>query len=198
MQFFEVFDHLQVEPELVDRYEDTEVLKVAASRKSAAVIVYISGKRPIEHRYIRRMESQLQKQLFSEMGNTVSLSASYQLSGQYNPETLWNLYQNSILEEVQEIGALEYTVLKSAEISFEANVMYLDLKDTFINRHEAGHLIEYLENMYQQRYGYMVRVTPRYHTLPEEEKDHRHDRCQLDHHPEHFHKRNRHFLRFQR
>ena len=171
MQFFEVFDHLQVEPELVDRYEDTEVLKVAASRKSAAVIVYISGKRPIEHRYIRRMESQLQKQLFSEMGNTVSLSASYQLSGQYNPETLWNLYQNSILEEVQEIGALEYTVLKSAEISFEANVMYLDLKDTFINRHEAGHLIEYLENMYQQRYGYMVRVTPRYHTLPEEEKE---------------------------
>ena len=65
MQFFEVFDHIRVDAELAGIYENTEVIKVAASRKSAAVTVYIAGTRPIEHKDIKRMEYQLQKQLFS-------------------------------------------------------------------------------------------------------------------------------------
>ena len=56
MQFFEVFDHIRVDAELAGIYENTEVIKVAASRKSAAVTVYIAGTRPIEHKDIKRME----------------------------------------------------------------------------------------------------------------------------------------------
>ena len=171
MQFFEVFDHIRVDAELAGIYENTEVIKVAASRKSAAVTVYIAGTRPIEHKDIKRMEYQLQKQLFSEIGNTVSLEAKYSLSAQYNPETIWRLYEGSILEEVMEQGAIEYTLLKSAKISFESNVMYLDLRDSFIGRNKGAQLCAFLESMYQQRYGFMIQVRPRYYKVEEENQE---------------------------
>ena len=57
MQFFEVFENLIVEQALVEMFEEVVVLRVAASRTTNRILVYISSKRLISRKNIKKMEA---------------------------------------------------------------------------------------------------------------------------------------------
>ena len=119
MNLFEVFDEVPVKPDLETVFRDVEVVKVTASRSTGKTIVHLKSRRLIEHQDIVKIEQELYGQFFGRVGQTVVLSVEYQLSGQYNPESLWNMHKDNIIMEIGKESRMASFLLRSADISFD-------------------------------------------------------------------------------
>lgn len=63
----------------------------------------------------------------------------FELSSQYNPEKLMDIYKESILEEFREYSHIQYNALKTAKIEYPSeNEMLLTLEDTVLNHSMEG------------------------------------------------------------
>lgn len=170
MQFFEVFENLIVEQTLLEMFEEVVVLRVAASRTTNRILVYISSKRLIGHKIIKKMEALLQKQLFSRTMNRVELFDTYELSAQYTPANLWDIYLESFYAEIQEKSVLDYNILRNGEILFDDLTITIRLEDSFLNQKRSTDIKNYLETVYLERFSFPVKVKFEY-IERKEEKD---------------------------
>ena len=175
MNLFEVFEEIRVKPDLENVFRDVEVEKVTASRSTGRTVIHLKAKRLIEFYDLTEMEAALTAQFFGRVGQKVELSVKYQLSGQYNPKSLWDLYEESVIEEVGKESRMASFLLKSAGISFDMEInparMVLDVEDTFVNRTLVAELKTFLETMYEKRFGFQVHVEAEYHEPAEKKKN---------------------------
>ena len=166
MDLFEVFEEIRVKPDLENVFKDVDVKKITASRSTGKTVVHLCSKRLLEYHDLEEMEAALTTQFFGRVGQKVELSVEYQLSGQYNPETLWNLYQESVIEELGKESRMASFLLKKAEIIFDLDSvpakMCLEVEDTFVNRTLLKDLKQFLETMYEKRFGFSVQVEDSY------------------------------------
>ena len=119
MNLFEVFEEIHVKPDIESAFREVDVIKVTASRSSGRTIVHLKSKHLLEYKQIEEMEQALTSQFFGRMCQKSELSIEYQLSGQYNPESLWNLYKESVMDEVGKESRMASFLLKRADISFD-------------------------------------------------------------------------------
>ena len=119
MNLIEVFEGLKVKPDLESVFRDVTVEKLTASRSSGQTIVHLISRHLLEYRQIKEMEHAISEQFFGRMGKKAQLSVTYQLSAQYNPQSLWKLYKESVIEEVGEESRMASFLLKKAEVGFE-------------------------------------------------------------------------------
>jgi len=176
LNLFEVFEEIRVKPELESVFHDVEVIKVTASRSTRKTIVHLKSRRLIEHHDLSEMEQVLYGQFFARVGQTVVLSVEYQLSGQYNPESLWNLHKESIIDEIGKESRMASFLLKSAEISFESmdnssTKMLLEIEESFVNRTLFAEIRKFLETIYETRFGFHVQVEAEYHEPADKKKN---------------------------
>ena len=173
MLFFEVFDQLTNLPaNLEDVFKDVQVERVSVSKSKSEIRIYMESNRFIKRNHIKKMEYQLQKQLFSSTSNIVVLHESYNLSAQYTPENLFNVYKDSIMEEVRERSILEYNIFELSELRFEDNNMIFRCEDNFLVKKVSGDIITYLTTLYQERFHIDVHVRFEYYEpVKEEETD---------------------------
>ena len=169
MLFFEVFDQLNVDSSLADLFADVEVVKVVASRQNNKVLTYIRSTRLIARKIIKKMEYQLQKQLFNGTQNEVQLCDNYVLSAQYTLENLWNLYEESFYEELQDVSVLDYNVLRGSEIRFTDDTMTLKMEDTFLNRKKGADIKQMLELTFSQRFNLHIKIVFEFYEREEED-----------------------------
>ena len=162
MNLFEVFEEVHVKPELENVFREVEVEKVTASRSTGRTIIHLKSKRLLEHHDLSEMEVALTTQFFVRVGQKVELSVTYQLSSQYNPESLWNLYKDSVIEEIGKESRMASFLLRSIQPTFDLEVspakMVFDVEDTFVNRTLMADLKTFLETMYQKRFGSRCRA----------------------------------------
>ena len=116
--FAEVFPPLHVENGLSDLLEQVQVEKVTSNRAKNFIRVYLVSGKLIHKEQLFQLEKTLKKQLFGASDITVRILERYELSGQYNPEKLMELYKDSILFELRHYSMLEYNLFRSAKISF--------------------------------------------------------------------------------
>lgn len=167
MTFFEVFDTLSISGTLGDLFREVIVEKVNVSKTTYEVKIHILSYRLISRFDIKKMEYQIKKQLFQNAEHTVTIYDRYELSAQYTPEKLMPTYLDSILSQIQERSLLEYNLLKVASWTFEGNDLHITLEDSFIIKSKAGQIKELLEDIFQNRFGYMVKVFFDYTPIPE-------------------------------
>ena len=174
MNLFEVFDEIRIKPDLENVFRDVDVLKVTTSRSSGKTTVHLKSRRLIEHQDLTEMEQVLYGQFFGRVGQTVILSVEYQLSGQYNPESLWEMHKESIIEEIGKESRMASFLLRNAEVSFDMEntpvKMVLGIEDSFVNRTLASELKAFLESMYEKRFAFQVQVVEVYHEPVEKKK----------------------------
>ncbi len=172
MLFFDVFDKLNNLPnDLLGLFKEVSVKRVVLSKSKQEMKIYINSSRLIGRKHIKKMEFYLYKQLFSGTANLVSLCEEYQLSAQYNPETLYNLYKESILDEFRERSILEYKVFELADIRFEDNKMIFSCEDNFLIKKMASGISTHLEEIYQSRFRFDVRVVFEYYEAIKSDED---------------------------
>ena len=68
--------------------------------------IYVKAKRLIFKKNIWKLEESIKNQIFKSKDITVKIIESYELSSQYTPKTLFDVYFDSILDEINSHSVL--------------------------------------------------------------------------------------------
>lgn len=169
--FFEVFPVLKVNGEMQQLLSNVQVQRVVSNRARTHLRVYLHGTRLIQKKNIFQLERNMKNQLFPQQELTVKIIERYQLSAQYTPETLMDIYKDSILEEMKVYSLLIYNLFRCARLEFDAeHHMRLYLEDSIVARERSDELLEILYKIVRDRCGMELTIEPVF----EKKKDHSH------------------------
>ena len=132
-RFFTVFPDLKLNTELTELFSLAEVLKITTNRLKSSIRVYIVSSRLIDKKTLHYVEKEIERQLFKGMGISVSFIEKFTLSGQYNLENLFQIYNESIMEELRNKSMILSNMLKKASCSFDGKHMNIEVEDTALN-----------------------------------------------------------------
>ena len=157
--FAEVFPPLDLEQGLLDLLGQVRVEKVTSNRAKNFIRVYLVSGKLIHKEQLFHLERVLKKQLFGRTEVELKILERYELSGQYTPEKLLELYKDSILYELKHYSILEYNLFRGAKISFpEEHVMRMELQKTTLGEDAADELIRVLYKIFTERCGMDLRI----------------------------------------
>ena len=161
--FMEVFPELVLEQEVRALFEKVKVERVTTTRQKDLIRVYISCGRLIPKTVIFRVEEEIARQLFPNCNITIKIQEKFQLSAQYNLKSLLETYQESILLELKECSPVEYSLFKSANISFpDEGKLVLEVPDTVIAHERCPELVRILEKICCERCGIPMEAAAHY------------------------------------
>ena len=140
-RFFEVFKTLKLPEDLAVYFENVEVTKVSKTSTNSLARVYIKSDRVIEKPIIFKVEDALKKQIFRISNMDVRIIDRYVLSAQYTPQTVMDIYYDSILAELEKYWTLEYNLLKNPSGSSRKRIcLYSRLRTAFLHISMQIHL----------------------------------------------------------
>ena len=162
-KFFEVFTSLRLPENIKEYFEEVEVVKVAKTSTNTLVKVYIKSSRLIHKQNIFKVEEALKKQIFRIKNMNVRIIDRYELSKQYSPKKIMDVYYESILYELEMYWTLEYSLLKTSKWVFEEeDKLVLIFEDSFLAQTYAKDLKSYFEKVFVNRFGFEIDVENRY------------------------------------
>ena len=157
--FFEVFPSLKLNKTVHDIMEQTTVERISATKRKDYLRIYLHSTRLIVKEDVWETENEIKKQLFPNANMTVKIYEHFELSAQYNPEKLLDIYRDSILAELKEYSHIEYTAFRTAEITYPSeDIVQLTIEDTVLNHSKEEELVRVLEKVLVERCGFSVRV----------------------------------------
>ena len=157
--FFEVFPTLELKEDLRDMMECTQISKVSTNPKRDAIRIHINSKILIQKDHIFLLERSIKDQLFPNVPMLIKIYEKYELSDQYTPRKLMEIYHNSILDELREYSMVEYNLFRKAKWEFvEEQIMVLHLEQTVVAASKTDELVRILEKIFHERCGFPVQV----------------------------------------
>ncbi|MCH5332313.1 MAG: PolC-type DNA polymerase III [Agathobacter sp.] len=165
--FREVFPTLTPGQELERLLDTVEITKISANREHTKLRVYLRGTRLMDKRMIWDLEHAITQ---LAPGQEVRIIESFQLSEQYTLQTLMDVYYDSILDELNRYSALEYNILRTAEIAYgDPHHMSITVDETIVAKERIGEIVEFLEKVICERCGMDVVIETKYRK-PQESK----------------------------
>lgn len=104
--FKEAFPTLQLDEELDHLLETTEVTKISANHDHNHIRIYLRAERLIFKKNIWKIEKAILEQIFQNRDIKVKIIESFELSEQYTPQSLMDVYRDSILDELNAYSVL--------------------------------------------------------------------------------------------
>ena len=179
--FFEVFPTLKVNEELRMLLESVEVLKVATNSSREFIRVHLRSRHLIQKKEIYDLEKRIKDQMFARSLIRIEVQDQYELSEQYTPENLMELYWDSFLLELDDRSVVERNMLQSGTYEFEEeNILCLTLTDTIVARGKKESLVGYLTDVFQNRFGRPVEIRVKYQEAKESSLKHNEVRLQQE------------------
>lgn len=168
--FAEVFPPLNLDQGLQDLLGQVRVEKVTSNRAKNLIRVYLVSGKLIHKEQLFQLERTLKKMLFGNGEAEVKILERYELSGQYTPEKILELYKDSILCELRHYSILEYNLFRAAKISFpEPKLMRMEIPKRTLTEDAADELVRVLHKIFNERCG--MELTIRTELVePDEEK----------------------------
>ena len=168
--FREAFPTLKLDEELEGLLDTTEVTKISANHEHTHIRIYLRAKRLIFKKNIWKIEQAVTTQIFQNRPVVVKVIESYELSEQYTPQSLMNVYKDSILDELNAYSVLEYNLLRTADMEFpEPDRLVLTMDETIIAKTRTDEILEFLEKVICERCGMNLKIFPKYRK-PQETK----------------------------
>ena len=168
--FREAFPTLKLEEEIEGLLDTTEVTKISANHEHTHIRIYLRAKRLIFKKNIWKLEKAITEQIFQNRAIQVKIIESYELSEQYTPKSLIEVYKDSILDELNAYSVLEYNLLRTADMEFpEEDRLILTMDETIIAKTRTDEIIEFLEKVICERCGMNLKIFPQYRK-PQESK----------------------------
>ena len=168
--FREAFPTLKLEEELEGLLDTTEVTKISANHEHTHIRIYLRAKRLIFKKNIWKLEKAITEQIFQNRAIQIKIIESYELSEQYTPKSLIEVYKDSMLDELNAYSVLEYNLLRTADMEFpEEDRLILKMDETIIAKTRTDEIIEFLEKVICERCGMNLKIFPQYRK-PQESK----------------------------
>ncbi|MBQ4282391.1 MAG: hypothetical protein IJB96_00495 [Lachnospira sp.] len=163
MRFFEVFRTLKLPEEIGMYLDDVEVVKVSKTSTNSMARIYIQSDRLIDKQLIYKAEDALKKQVFRMKNMDVRIIDRYRLSKQYTPQSIMEVYYDSMMFEMEKYWTLEYNLLKNSSWEFETeDRLVITLEDGFLSRTYAESLADYFKKIFLNRFGFEIDVIYEY------------------------------------
>lgn len=171
-KFFDVFPVLKVNEEMGRLLTDMEVERVVSNKQRTRLRVYISGSRLIHKKNIFQLEDSIRQQLFPRQKLTVKIMERYQLSAQYTPETLLDIYDDSIREELKAYSLLIYNLFRLSKMEFDSVThLKLHMEDSLVAQNRSDELVEILYKIIRDRCGLEVVIDPVFDPVKKKKRD---------------------------
>lgn len=159
--FYEVFPALKITGDISMLLKETQITKVSANHAGTFLRIYLTSSRLIPKPQVYALEREIKKQLFPRREMQVKIIEKFNLSSQYTPEKLWNVYEDSMLEEIRNYSVLLYNLLRGAGREFDReDHMVLTLDDTIVASERSNELIDILEKIVCERCGLRLMIEP--------------------------------------
>ena len=166
--FFEVFPSLSLDKSIHDIMGQTSVEKISANKSRDFLRVYLHSSRLILKDVIWSVEEQIKKQLFPNAEMTVKIYERFELSAQYTPKKLMDLYHDSILAELREYSHVEYNAFRTAEIAYPTDhQVIVTVEDNVLIQSREEELKRVLEKVLVERCGFSVSIQVEYREAQE-------------------------------
>ena len=134
--------------------ETADVTRISVNHARDFYKIYVKAKRLIFKKNIWKLEESIKKQIFKSKDITVKIIESYELSSQYTPKTLFDVYFDSILDEINSHSVLLYNLLRTSKWSFTDDThVTVTLEETIIAKTRGNTVIEFLEKVFCERCG---------------------------------------------
>ncbi len=157
--FFDALPTLELSQELHELLSLAEIEKVKVVKEQNRIRIYLVSPRLIHKKNIFHLEGQICRQLFPDYGMSVKIIEKFELSAQYTPQKLWEIYYDSIVLELRSYSRILCNILRDAHAEFvEENRLSLELKDNIVTREREGELKEILEKIFNERCGFGIEV----------------------------------------
>jgi len=157
--FLEVFPTLQLKQELKSLLEQTVVERLSITGDRTLLRVFLTSKRLIEKDKIWFLEEEIRKQIFGKTDTAVKIYEKFQLSSQYTPEKLMQIYGKWIYEELKAYSPVEYSILKNADMEFpDEHTIKLVVEDTVLVKGKVDEILRILTKIFNERCGFSVQI----------------------------------------
>ena len=167
--FGEIFPTLQLDHDLTQAMQGAVIQKVSTNKDRSAIRIYLHCDSLIPKRRIWKMEQEIKKQCFPKENVSVHIMESFSLSSLYTPSKLYDVYKDSILEELHAYSALLFGVFKKADLDFDQeDHLLVTLEDTVIAHGYENELHDILDKIFCQR---CQKILSRKDFLPEMSAD---------------------------
>ena len=174
--FYEVFPALKLEGILEGLCQQIQVEKVTSNKMGNRIKVYIVSKKLVQKEQLFCLEKNIKEQLFPRSNVEIVIVERFELSDAYTPKNLFEVYEESILEEFKADSDLEYNLFRMAEITFpHENVMNLKLPAAFVPEMVEQKLKDDLYNIFAHRCGFDVTILLEYETEAKYKKSNNED-----------------------
>ena len=158
-RFFTVFPDLKLNRELTELFGLVEVLKITTNKDKSSIRVYILSSRLIDKKTLQYVESQIEEQLFKGLNIKVYFMEKFTLSGQYNLENLFEIYNETIMAELRSRGVILANMLRRANCTFNGSNIDITIEETALNLEKENELREVLLSIYTDRCGLPANIT---------------------------------------
>lgn len=150
--FFDVFPTFHLENELGSLLKEAEVRRITTTENKNHIKVYLFCNRLIQKPDIKKIEEELEKQLFDNRNIKFTIYESFELSGQYTPESILDIYKDSIMMEIKEYNQIIYNLFRHAKITFpEPKNMLLTMEDSIVAKNLSKELLRILNKIMNER-----------------------------------------------
>ncbi len=161
--FFDVFRTLQVDEQSYALLAQTVVTKVATTPRQDVLRVYITSKKLIAKNQLFQLAKQIQRQIFGYRKVQVHIFEKFLLSGQYTPEKLWSVYEESVLTELEVYSPYKRSIMKNAKLEFpDEHTVTVGISNRIYDKEAVDDLLRILDKVFNERCGFRVRVDVKY------------------------------------
>lgn len=130
--------------------------------------VYIVSKKLIAKDQLFHIAKQIQRQVFGTRKTQVYLFEKFQLSEQYTPEKLWDLYEDSVLTELEAYSPYKRSIMKNAKVEFpDEHNLRVTVSDQVYDKEAVDDILRILDRVFNERCGFQVKVDVNYVDLKE-------------------------------
>ena len=158
-RFLEVFPTLQLDTALSSIWSDVSVVKVTMNKDKNRFRVYIESYHLIPKQVVFQTENAIWEQIFYRSNVIIKIIEKFQLSSQYTPERLLEVYRDSILLELKNYNNIEFSIFRKAKCQFmESDILQLTVEDSVVIQNKTKELKQILEKIFIERCGVPLEI----------------------------------------
>ncbi|MCR5735575.1 MAG: PolC-type DNA polymerase III [Lachnospiraceae bacterium] len=165
-RFFDVFKTLALSERLTEVFSDTVVEHVVRNKKKNILKIMLSSDHLIGRFDIRKAESEIKRQLFSNDSLSVEINEHFLLPDSYDVEGIMQEYKASLYEDIRTYDSFLHYVLTKGKMDFLAgDVIRITLDNTTLEKYFEQELESIFDKVFNERFNRNVTVVYEYADL---------------------------------
>lgn len=156
--FKDTFPKLGLDKRYSELVGQAKVKNMTMYQEDGKFCINLVSENLIDKDIVYRVEAAIEEYLKNATHIKCHINERFVLSEQYTPAIVKDVYIDSLLLELEQSSKVDYRILKRGEWHFENNVITIALEDTVIAKTHAKRIKEYIEDVYEKRFGLHVEV----------------------------------------